>query len=235
MAINFDNLQTYQTPYGKFFDDRLVCVLEKLDDNEPITLRELATLLQKSTNYILYLIRRSGRDYKNGIYPIDVNSLFFKTKIARGYIIQKKNIAEFFKYLQHKQCLTEIRKHKQAYKKAMKKKYGLDTFATSSCAKAGYNCAVCYNKEICEIYNNKNFTRKITQILKVLNVLDDGRVFYKTREKEIELKKQLEEKIKKINNENLELKIRIKELETLLLKAKKELIKISECEGNDEN
>lgn len=213
--INFDKLTPKKTKFGTFYDARFLKELDQLNEDDALTIEECAKILSITTNRVRQLIKESGRRYREGKWHIDLNTLLIQK--GKCKTLKKSDLAEFFKYLEHKQILKELRENKIAYRKAMNAKYGTITYTTKCCKEANFDCSICLNKNACSIANNKPFVKRITAILQILNNNNyEPNIMNRFAE--------LEEENKKLKIKNADLKIKIFDLQKTLLNVKKELL-----------
>lgn len=217
--INFDKLEFYKSDKGTFIDARSLEILNKLNDDDAISMEEISKLLGTSATRARQLLKNSSKEYAQGTWHIDLFQLrkkSFKSTFTQ-YVYRKGDMAEILKFKEYRDIKSEIIKNKRAYRKAMRVKYGLENFTYSSCSKANFNCAKCLNKTACDIANNKPFIKRLTVIMRMLEKMD-----YIPMPLQIQ---DIEQENAKLREKNTKLELQISELQIMLLKARQELLK----------
>lgn len=221
--IDFDKLKPYKTKFGVFYDRRLIKELESLNDDDAITVEECGRILGVTYQRVWNIINESARCHRNGTWHCNLRERLITKR--RYKLLKKSDIAEFFSFIEHKEILKEIRENKNAYKKAMQKKYGNVSFATTQCIKSNYDCEVCLNKNACSIANNEPFVKRLSYIMKILE----------SKKFEPGIITKLEETEKeniKLKNEVIDLQTKILDLQKYILKLKKRIISEYEVEND---
>ena len=199
--------EIYKNSFGFYvLEPRLTTELEKLDDDELISFRELSTILKIEYSKLYRAIHINRRHCKRGLYEVLLDKYIIKKKIkcANKLFIKKSGVSHFREYFEWFENYRKVIKEKQEYKKAIQKYYGNPSQTTEYCIKANYDCAKCINAEICEIYKTQISQKKLAKTINAVfgannNIAIDN--LYESRSYyEHEINK-LKEQIKAIDRE----------------------------------
>lgn len=188
-----------------YLDFRIKNKIDKLEDDDYITLKELSYYLGVTRARLGYLLYSNRKYCKRDMYNVLLESFVEKhkfKKLANKIFIKKENIKHFQDYKAWLDEINEIRKNKAEYKKALLKYYGNPSQATKWCIEANYDCSQCVNREVCDMFKTNISQKSISKLINTVfydksggECLYESRVSYERQLSKLkkELKKQEKE------------------------------------------